>query len=74
MTLLPRGWLTGATCPFLMCLVSEAHQHPICPECGSYRCGNLFCATCRAQRDTDPNPVILARDRDMPQMQEEERA
>lgn len=34
-------------CPFLMCLETGPHSHPICPECGAVRYGNLLCQTCR---------------------------
>lgn len=35
-------------CPFLMCLETGPHDHPICPDCGAVRYGNLFCKTCRS--------------------------
>lgn len=35
-------------CPFLTCEEPGPHRHPICPECGAVRFGNLFCATCRS--------------------------
>jgi hypothetical protein len=35
-------------CPFLTCLQTEPHDHPICPECGAVRWGNMFCETCRS--------------------------
>jgi hypothetical protein len=38
-------------CPFLTCLAPGPHSHPICPECGAVRFGNLFCPTCRANRE-----------------------
>ena len=34
-------------CPFLMCLETGPHVHPVCPECGSVRYGNMFCKECR---------------------------
>lgn len=52
--------LTGATCPFLLCLVTEAHTHPVCPDCGAVRYGNIFCPTCRDLRGDNPNPHTLA--------------
>lgn len=51
--------LTGATCPFLLCLVAEPHTHPACPDCGAVRYGNLHCATCRDLRGDDLNPHAL---------------
>lgn len=34
-------------CPFLTCLVTEPHDHPICAQCGAVRYGNPFhCQTC----------------------------
>ena len=35
-------------CPFLTCLETEPHDHPICPDCGAVRWGNMFCKTCRS--------------------------
>jgi hypothetical protein len=51
--------LTGATCPFLLCLVPGAHTHPECPDCGAVRYGNFFCGTCRQLRAGDLNPHAL---------------
>lgn len=34
-------------CPFLTCLKTEPHDHPICPKCGAVRYGNLYCEECR---------------------------
>ena len=39
-------------CPFLLCLESGPHAHPICPECGAVRDGNINCPTC--ERDGKP--------------------
>ena len=36
-------------CPFLLCLETGPHEHPICPECGAVRFGNLFCPRCRKE-------------------------
>jgi hypothetical protein len=36
-------------CPFLTCLDSAPHDHPVCPDCGAVRYGNMFCATCRRE-------------------------
>lgn len=33
-------------CPFLTCLKTGPHTHPVCPACGAVRYGNLFCTTC----------------------------
>lgn len=35
-------------CPYLTCLKTEPHSHPVCPACGAVRYGNLQCATCLA--------------------------
>jgi len=35
-------------CPFLLCLEEGPHDHPICPDCGAVRYGNMFCETCQA--------------------------
>ena len=35
------------SCPFLMCLETLPHSHPVCPDCGAVRFGNLGCKTCR---------------------------
>jgi hypothetical protein len=35
-------------CPFLMCLETGPHDHPICPKCGAVRYGNIGCPECRA--------------------------
>ena len=51
--------LTGATCPFLTCLVPDPHTHPVCPQCDAVRYGNIFCDTCRRLRGGDPNPHAL---------------
>ncbi|HBC94345.1 MAG TPA: hypothetical protein DCZ10_15960 [Pelotomaculum sp.] len=45
-------------CPFLTCLKTEKHTHPICPVCGAVRYGNLFCEECRNQME----PGGLSRD------------
>jgi hypothetical protein len=37
-------------CPFLTCGEKGPHSHPVCPECGAVRYGNLFCETCRQNR------------------------
>ena len=34
-------------CPFLTCLETVPHSHPVCPTCGAVRFGNLGCQTCR---------------------------
>lgn len=52
--------MTGANCPFLLCLVAEPHTHPVCPDCGAVRYGNAFCGTCRELRGSDLNPHALA--------------
>ena len=37
-------------CPFLFCLILEAHTHPICGTCRSVRYGNWSCEECRSHR------------------------
>jgi len=37
-------------CPFLLCLETEPHRHPICGTCGAVRFGNLFCKECQRER------------------------
>ena len=36
-------------CPFLFCMETEAHDHPICPNCGAVRYGNLDCPICQTE-------------------------
>jgi hypothetical protein len=38
--------ITGDDCPFLMCLETGPHTHPICPTCGAVRYGAIQCTTC----------------------------
>lgn len=52
---------TGQTCPFVSCLVTEPHTHPVCPDCGAVRYGNVCCDTCRQLRGNDPNPHTIVR-------------
>lgn len=33
-------------CPFLGCLETEPHKHPVCPACGATRFGNISCDVC----------------------------
>ena len=49
----------GWRCPFLGCHVREAHEHPVCPDCGAVRYGNMFCQTCTSVRSRDLNPHRL---------------
>ena len=51
--------LTGETCPFLACVVRQPHTHPICPDCGAVRYGNIMCRTCVALRGGALNPHSL---------------
>lgn len=37
-------------CPFLTCLQIGPHEHPVCPDCGAVRWGNMYCETCRSHR------------------------
>jgi len=47
-------------CPFLLCLATGPHSHPVCPECGAIRYGNLFCGICRAYRARERRLIIVA--------------
>ena len=38
-------------CPFLMCSARRAHSHPVCPDCGAVRYGNISCPTCRQHHE-----------------------
>lgn len=52
--------LTGQTCPYITCLVREPHTHPVCPDCGAVRYGNISCDTCRQlRRGAGLNPHTL---------------
>jgi hypothetical protein len=34
-------------CPMLTCDKTEPHEHSVCPDCNTYRYGNVFyCETC----------------------------
>lgn len=37
-------------CPMLTCYQTRPHTHPVCPDCGATRYGNLLCATCKDRR------------------------
>lgn len=47
-------------CPFATCLKTEKHSHPICPECGAVRFGNLSCGECKKQ--SEPGGLRWAED------------
>lgn len=34
-------------CPFISCLETNPHSHPICPKCGAVKYGNAMCDECR---------------------------
>lgn len=40
----------GGPCPFLLCQEVGPHKHPICPDCGAVRFGNLYCKRCRREQ------------------------
>lgn len=40
-------------CPFVLCLVTEPHEHPVCPECGAVNYGNISCKRCVFVRAPD---------------------
>jgi hypothetical protein len=43
-------WFDGP-CPFLTCLKTTRHSHPVCPKCDTVRYANIFnCDECRANR------------------------
>lgn len=52
---------TDEYCPFALCLIQVAHEHPICPTCESLRFGNFDCLHCRLLRGDDLNPHRLVR-------------
>lgn len=64
-----RTWSVNGPCPFLTCLETGPHEHPVCPDCGAVRYGNPFgCPTCLAVfnaeqiangRDPIPDPSEL---------------
>jgi hypothetical protein len=37
------------SCPFLLCLEQDAHNHPVCEDCDTVNYGSLDCSTCRAK-------------------------
>jgi hypothetical protein len=45
-------------CPFLTCLEEGPHDHPICPDCGAVRYGNLYCPTSRAYYQEHREEII----------------
>lgn len=47
-------WRVSGYCPFLTCLETGPHEHPICPECRAVRYGNpLYCPTCNAVHNAE---------------------
>lgn len=40
-------WHSDGPCPFLLCLQTGPHDHPICPDCGAVRFGAIDCPICR---------------------------
>lgn len=48
----PQTMAFDGPCPFLTCLAQGPHTHPICPECGSVRYGNMFCPECWRQMES----------------------
>lgn len=55
----PAEWTTDGYCPYLLCLLLVPHAHPVCPDCGAVRYGNITCATCVTARGDDLNPHRL---------------
>lgn len=49
----PRTIAFDGPCPFLLCLETGPHTHPVCPDCGAVRYGNLSCTTCRERRASE---------------------
>ncbi len=47
------------SCPFLLCLETTAHDHPVCPHCGAVRFGNIMCPTCENVRESFINPILV---------------
>jgi len=50
----------GGPCPFLTCLETGPHEHPVCPECGAVRYGNFYCPVCRRLRALEPDEILRA--------------
>jgi hypothetical protein len=50
-------WHSDGPCPFLTCLQTEPHDHPICPECRAVKWGNMFCKTCRSHWPVTLQPL-----------------
>ena len=51
-------WVTfEGMCPFLFCLITGRHKHPVCGTCGSVRYGNTSCEECKAHRRPAAPPL-----------------
>ena len=46
---MPEMMQFDGSCPFLLCTITKPHEHPICPECGAVRYGNINCETCKKE-------------------------
>lgn len=46
-------------CPFLTCLATGPHKHPICPKCGAVRYGNIYCDECRRNVDMEREITMI---------------
>jgi hypothetical protein len=47
---MPETMHFDGPCPFLTCLKTGPHDHPVCPKCGALRYGNLYCEECQKHR------------------------
>lgn len=54
----PKTMHFDGPCPFLLCLEDGPHDHPICPDCGAVRYGNMYCPTCRAYYQEHREEII----------------
>lgn len=43
-------YVSDGPCPFVFCLETDRHAHPVCHECGAVRYGNMYCRTCKVER------------------------
>lgn len=48
------------SCPYLLCLEAGPHDHPVCPQCGAVRYGNIYCPICRQYHATHDPDLLQA--------------
>jgi hypothetical protein len=46
-------------CPFLFCMATGKHKHPVCPKCGALMYGNVFCDECKRNVDMEREITII---------------